>query len=60
MSASVWNEPPLVPAGSVPHRAPTPAKVRSWATSQGMHVSDRGRISAEVMSAYLETHGPTA
>jgi len=49
----------LVPAGSVPHRAPTPAEVRIWAAAQGLHVSDRGRISANVMRAYLDAHGPT-
>ena len=50
----------LVPAGSVPHRAPTTAEVRAWATSQGLHVSDRGRIAADVMRAYLDAHGPTS
>lgn len=50
----------LVPAGSVPHRAPTPAEVRSWAASHGLQVSDRGRISADVMRAYLDAHGPTS
>ncbi len=34
----------LVPAGSVPHRAPTPAEVRTWAAEQGFAISDRGRI----------------
>ena len=28
------------------------AAVRAWATSQGLKVSERGRISAEVMSKY--------
>ena len=49
----------LVPAGSVPHRAPTPAEVRGWATEQGLAVSDRGRIPIEVMRAYLAEHDPT-
>lgn len=28
------------------------AKVREWARSQGMTVSDRGRVSAEIRAAY--------
>ena len=49
----------LVPAGSVPHRAPITAEVRAWAAAQGLQVSDRGRIAAEVMRAYLDAHGLT-
>jgi hypothetical protein len=47
----------LVSAGSVPHRAPTPAEVRTWAAEHGFAVSDRGRIPIEVMRAYLAEHG---
>jgi hypothetical protein len=47
----------LVSAGAVPHRAPTAADVRAWAAAEGMAVSDRGRIPAEVMRAYLSAHG---
>ena len=32
------------------------AAVRAWATSQGLKVSERGRISAEVMSKYEAAH----
>jgi Spy/CpxP family protein refolding chaperone len=32
------------------------AVVRAWATSQGLKVSERGRISAEVMSKYEAAH----
>jgi Lsr2 len=32
------------------------AAVRSWAAVQGLHVSERGRISAEVMSKYEAAH----
>ena len=32
------------------------AAVRAWAASQGMQVSERGRISAEVMSMYDAAH----
>jgi hypothetical protein len=49
----------LMAAGSVPHRAPTPAEVRSWAAEHGFTVSDRGRIPTEVMRAYLAEHGPS-
>jgi hypothetical protein len=38
---------PLAPA------PPTPAEVRAWAVSQGITVSDRGRISADLRAAYL-------
>jgi hypothetical protein len=46
----------LVAAGSVPHRAPSPAEVRTWAATTGFSVADRGRISAAVMRAYLDAH----
>jgi hypothetical protein len=32
------------------------AAVRAWAADQGMKVSERGRISAEVMSKYEAAH----
>lgn len=32
------------------------AAVREWATEQGLQVSERGRISAEVMSKYEAAH----
>jgi Lsr2 len=32
------------------------AAVRAWAAAQGLQVSDRGRISAEVMSKYEAAH----
>ena len=32
------------------------AGVRAWAAGQGMKVSERGRISAEVMSKYNAAH----
>jgi hypothetical protein len=34
-----------------------PRKVRAWAKDQGIAVSDRGRISADVMRQYQEAHG---
>jgi hypothetical protein len=39
---------PSVPAG--------PREVRAWAKNQGIEVSDRGRISADVMRQYQEAH----
>jgi hypothetical protein len=32
------------------------AEVRAWAAAQGLKVSDRGRISAEVLSRYDAAH----
>jgi hypothetical protein len=32
------------------------ASIRNWAKEQGMDVSDRGRISAEVMRQYEASH----
>ena len=32
------------------------AVVRAWAKEQGLHVSERGRISAEVMQKYEASH----
>jgi hypothetical protein len=34
-----------------------PREVRAWAKNHGIEVSDRGRISADVMRKYQETHG---
>lgn len=33
-----------------------PADVRAWARDQGMKVSDRGRVPANVVEAYREAH----
>jgi hypothetical protein len=35
---------------------PTPREIREWARSQGMDVPDRGRVSADVRSAYDAAH----
>lgn len=35
---------------------PTPGEIRDWARSQGMEVSDRGRVSEEVRAAYASAH----
>lgn len=36
--------------------AADPAVVREWARKQGYKVSDRGRVSAEIMEAYAKAH----
>jgi hypothetical protein len=51
-------------AGRVAGRAPRPASadreqnqaIREWARKQGMKVSDRGRIPAEVLESYHKTN----
>jgi hypothetical protein len=32
------------------------AVIRAWAQSKGLKISDRGRISAEIVKAYEEAH----
>ena len=44
----------LAPAGELPAVEPTAAEIRLWATQHGHHVSDRGRIPAEVKAAFLQ------
>ena len=36
---------------------PAPSAVRAWAIDQGISVSARGRVSAEVLGAYRAAHG---
>ena len=45
-------------AGPVPPAAPRPADVRRWALGNGVPVSDRGRIPADVVRRYLEATAP--
>ncbi len=35
---------------------PSPAEIRDWARANGMSVSERGRVSAEVREAYDAAH----
>lgn len=35
---------------------PAPAEVREWARAQGLSVSARGRVPAELLAAYEEAH----
>jgi hypothetical protein len=39
-----------------PDGSPSNADVRSWARDNGLTVSDRGRMPASVMAAYLSAH----
>jgi hypothetical protein len=36
-------------AGPVPAAPPSPARIRAWARAQGIEVSDRGRIPADLL-----------
>lgn len=45
----------LAAGGTLPPVEPTPAEVRVWAALNGYSVSDRGRIPAKVMTAFLES-----
>jgi hypothetical protein len=50
-----------VPSSRRPVRGPRPARhdqsdVRAWARDQGLKVSDRGRIPADVLSRYESAH----
>jgi hypothetical protein len=46
----------LVQAENLARRGDTPDRIREWAQSQGFPVGRRGRISKEVMEAYVEAH----
>lgn len=39
---------------------PTSADVRAWARAQGLSISDRGRLAADVVAAYERAHGGPA
>jgi len=46
----------FAPGTALPPREPTPAEIRAWALTQGLPVSDRGKLRADIMSAYTEAH----
>ncbi len=48
IAADLVAAPPLAPA------PPSPAEVRAWAVLQGYGVSDRGRVPARLVAAYLD------
>ena len=41
---------------AAPRRSSNTKDVREWAKAQGMEVSERGRISADVQQAYDAAH----
>ena len=43
-------------AGTDTRRVSDASKIRAWAREQNMQVSEKGRISAKVRSAYYRTH----
>jgi hypothetical protein len=45
------------PAGKSSGRGPESSEVRAWATRQGIKVSARGRVPADVVRHYQEAHG---
>jgi hypothetical protein len=47
--------PAVRPAPAVPP-APAAKEVRAWALAQGIDVSERGRVSADLVSRYHEAH----
>lgn len=44
------------PVAKAPSPAPDAKAVRAWAKNQGIEVSDRGRVAADVMNRYREAH----
>jgi hypothetical protein len=56
-AATVQVEETFAPGRPVPPRAPSPQAIREWARSQGIEVSDRGRVPAGVVRAYAEAQG---
>ncbi len=47
----------LAEAGGLQPAPPTPAHVRAWAQEQGLAVSAKGRVPAQVVAAYERAHG---
>jgi hypothetical protein len=47
----------LAEAGGLQPAPPTPAQVRAWAQEQGLAVSAKGRVPAQVVAAYERAHG---
>lgn len=46
----------LATGAELPAAEPTVAEIRAWAQANGLRVSDRGRLSAEVRTAYDAAH----
>ena len=52
--ATAGLEETFAPGRPVPAPAPSARSVRTWARSQGIEVSDRGRVPADLLRAYAE------
>jgi hypothetical protein len=53
------KQPPAArrPVSRTPRSAPVAKAVRAWARSEGIEVSDRGRVAADVIKRYQAAHG---
>lgn len=54
------TRPPSLPpglAGTAEAGGPSPSEIRVWAREQGLAISDRGRIPAQVLRAWEQAHG---
>ncbi|WP_442880793.1 Lsr2 family DNA-binding protein [Aeromicrobium sp.] len=47
----------LATAAPLPRREPTPAEIRAWALGAGWSLSAKGRVPAEVRSAWIAALG---
>lgn len=45
------------PATKTPGGVPVAKAVRAWAKTEGIEVSDRGRVAADVVKRYQDAHG---
>jgi hypothetical protein len=50
----------LAEAAPLPPRDPTPAEIRAWAATQGVTVSAKGRVPAEVRAAFIAARAAEA
>lgn len=55
-AAVAFSRKVLPPRKPVKETDPKIAQVRAWAVAEGIPISDRGRIPADVMDAYDEAH----
>jgi hypothetical protein len=58
-AATAGLEETFAPGRPVPAPEPSARTVRSWARSQGIEVSDRGRVPADLLRAYAEAQEAT-
>ncbi len=45
------------PVTKAPSSAPVAKAVRAWAKTEGIEVSDRGRVATDVVNRYQDAHG---